>query len=282
MKKLILSLVAAGFAATTFAYDGGGMQMGNMLLYGVGTYSSQHGTTTEKFGTANSNTSDNPRVRNWQVAPGVGFNITDNIAIGVDGYWGGSRYTIDRKNLGGFPSVDQVKTYNWGVGPFARYSCALSQHFFAFGQLGAHYNKGRETNRYVTALTGGNSYVADDNFKGFDVSFTPAVGAMLTKTLGLTFSVGGVGYEYRKYDFSPNSPRYYPGAPGDNFTAKTNDFHITFGQQFNLGIQKYFGCSKMRHGHAEPMDDTRHMDTSDDESDNNNSRRRRSRKNDDD
>jgi len=275
MKKLILSLVAAGFAATSFAYDGGGMQMGNILLYGVGTYSSQHGTTTEKFGTANSNTSDNDRFRSWRVAPGVGFNITDNIAVGIDGFWAGSRYTIDRKNLGGFPSDDQRKTYDWGVGPFARYSCALSQHFFAFGQLGAHYVKGRQTYRTVTALTGGNSYVRDNDYKGFDVSFVPAVGAMLTKTLGLTFAVGGINYQYAKYDYSTQGL-----PPGSNRESKDNQFNVSFGRELNIGIQKYFGCSKMRHGHAEPMDDTRHMDTSDDESDNSKSRRR-SRKNDD-
>jgi hypothetical protein len=46
-----------------------------------------------------------------------------------------------------------------------------------------------------------------------------------------------------------------------------------------VGLQKTFGCHKVRH-HAEPMDETRHIDTSDDSDDNENGRRRH-RKNDD-
>ena len=130
MKKLVLSLVATSLVATSFAH-GGGMDQGNILLYGVGTYTSNGGTTTEKFGSANSNTTDNPKIHYWRISPGVGYNITDNIAIGVDGFYGASKYTIDRQNLSSFPSDDQMKTFDWGVGPFARYTMLLSQYFFA-------------------------------------------------------------------------------------------------------------------------------------------------------
>jgi hypothetical protein len=234
---------------------------GSILLYGVGTYISQGGTTTEKFGTGNANTTDNDKFQTWRIAPGVGYNITDNIAIGLDGFYGNTKTTIDRQNMTSFPGTDQYKTFNWGVGPFARYTCPLSQHFFAYGQGGAHYLNGRRTTRTVTAQSGGTSYVKDDNYKGFDISFVPAVGAMLTKTLGLTFSVGGVSYQYQKWDYSTQGR-----APGSNKESKENNFNISFGREVSFGIQKYFGCSKMHRGHhAEPMDDTRHMDTSDDE-----------------
>jgi hypothetical protein len=275
MKKLLLTLVAAGFAVSSFARGGGMMEQGSILLYGVGSYSSNNGSSTTKFGTANSNTSDNPRMRMWQVAPGIGFNITNNLAIGVDGFWGGTRMTYDRKTLGSFPSDDQRKTYDWGVGPFVRYTQPLSQYFFAFGQATAHYLDGRETYRTVTALTGGNSYVRDNDYRGFDVSFVPAVGAMLSRSWGLTFSVGGVSYQHLEYEYSTQ------GLPaGSNMESKDNQFNITFGQQFNLGIQKYIGMGRRVRGNAEPMDDTRRIDTTDEESDDNN-RRRRNRRNDD-
>ena len=100
---------------------------------------------------------------------------------------------------------------------------------------------------------------------------------MLTKSLGLTFSVGGIGYEYRKYDYSTQG---FPA--GSNLESKDNQFHVTFGQQFNFGIQKYFGCgNRMHHGNSEPMDETRHMDTSDDENTDSDKKKRRNRKNDD-
>ena len=261
MKKLILSLVATSLVATSFAHGGGMFDPGSILLYGVGGYSSQGGTTTEKFGSANSNTANNDKIHVWRISPGVGYNITNNIAIGIDGFYGDYKKTTDRKNLTSFPSDDQFKRFDWSVGPFARYSMPLSQHFFAFGQAGAHYIKGRETSRTVTAQSGGTSYVRDDNYKGFDISFMPAVGAMLTKTLGLTFSIGGLSYQYQKWDYSTQ------GLPaGSNVESKENNFNISFGREVSFGIQKYFGCSKMHRGHhAEPMDDTRHMDTSDDE-----------------
>src|SRR6478735_12812004 len=108
MKKFLLSFVATGLAATSFAH-GGGMDEGNILLYGLGTYSSQSGTTTEKFGNANSNTKDNDKIHTWKISLGVGYNITDNITVGLDGFYGDSKQTIDRKNLqfGGEPPIDQ-------------------------------------------------------------------------------------------------------------------------------------------------------------------------------
>ena len=254
------------------------MHEGNILLYGIGSYSNHHGTTTSKFGTANSSSSDNPREIMWEVSPGIGYNIMDNLTVGIDAYYTGTKTSNDKKNAAAFPFEDQVKTFDYGVGPFVRYSMPLSEHFFAFGQFSAHYLNGRVTTRTATALNGGDSYVRDDNYKGFDASLVPAIGAMLTKSLGLTFAVGGIGYEYKKYDYST---QLYPA--GSTLEGKDNQFVVTFGQQFNLGIQKYFGCGHHMHkSGAEPMDDTRHMDTSDDDMDSDKkSDRRRKRKSDD-
>ncbi len=273
MKKLLLSLVAAGLAVTSFA-RGNGMDQGNILLYGSAMYSSQHGSTTNKFGSANSNTSDNDRFRMWGINAGVGYNLTNRLALGVDGFWGGTRNTVDRKNLGFFPNDDRRKTYDYGVGPFVRYTQPLNQTFFAFGQATAHYLKGRETYRTVTALTGGNVYERDNNYKGFDVSFVPSIGANLTKTWGLTFSIGGIGYQYTTYDYSTQ------GLPaGSNRESKDNQFNFSFGQQVNIGVQKYIGCGRRHRSNVQPMDDTRRMDVSDDASEDNS--RRRNRRNDD-
>jgi hypothetical protein len=279
MKKLLLSLMAAGFAATSFA------QMGNcaggILLYGVGSYRNAHGSDTRSFSNANGTTIDRPRQLNWEVSPGLGFNITDNLSIGVDFNYTGSKTTMDRKDIG-FPfngyAVDQVKTFDYAVGPFVRYTMPIGEHFFWYGQLEAHYLRGRSTPRY-TNLLGTNSFSRDDNYKGVDVSYMPAVGVVVCKNVALTFGIGGISYDYRKYEF--NSDIY--ATAGSEHTAKTNNFDVSFGRQFNIGVQKTFGCHKMRH-HAEPMDDTRHMDTSDDSSEDDDSssrKRRRNRKNDD-
>ncbi len=281
MKKLALSLVAASLAATSFAYDGHGhpaFQMGNILLYGVGSYSNSHGTTSSKYATANTSTTDQPRILNWEVSPGVGFNITDNLTLGIDFNYTGSKTTYDRKALSFSPyAEDQVKTFDYGVGPFVRYTQPLGEHFFVYGQAQAHYLRGRVTTRTVTAQVGGNSFVRDDNYKGVDASFMPALGVMVTRSLGLSFGFGGVGYAYTKYDYSTQ------GLPaGSESTAKNNDFFVTFGNQFNVGVQKYFGCGMMhRHHHGEEsMDDTRHMDTNDDTMDNDSDKKKKKRNDD--
>jgi hypothetical protein len=148
----------------------------------------------------------------------------------------------------------------------------IAGRFFWYGQLEAHYLKGRVTTR-STNLSGSNSFVKDDDHKGFDAMYTPAVGILVCKSVAVTFGIGGIGYQYLKYDYSTQ------GMPaGSELTAKTNNFNVSLGQQVNIGVQKYFGCGHghMRH-HAEPMDETRHMDTNDDNDDNG----KRNRKNDD-
>lgn len=282
MKKLILSLMAAGFAATSYAQVN---CPGGLLLYGVGSYSNSHGSSTSKFSNANANTINDPRSLMWEVSPGLGFNITNNLTIGIDFNYTGSKTTWDRKDpsiYGNNPIVpatygeDQVKTYDWALGPFVRYTKSISPMFFAYGQFEAHYLSGRRTTRTVTQMVGGNSFTRDDNYKGVDVSFMPAVGINVSPSVALTFGVGGVGYEYTKWDFSTQG---YPA--GTELTGKNNNFEVSFGRQFNVGIQKSFGCVRPRH-HREPMDDTRAIDTSDDESTDSDSRSKRRRRSNDD
>ncbi len=282
MKKLILTLLAGGLAAgSAFAHGGNDcFNAGNILLYGVGSYTNSHGSDNTSFASASGTTIDRPRMLNWTVSPGIGFNVADNLTIGVDFNYNGSKTTYDRKDVS-FGSngygTDMTRTFNYGVGPFVRYSMPIGEHFFWYGQLEAHYLRGRFTTRSTNA-TGSNSFVKDDNYKGVDAMYTPAVGVMVCKSVALTFGIGGIGYEYRKYDFSTQ------GQPaGFEHTAKTNDFNVSFGQQVNIGVQKYFGCGHKMHGHHEPMDDTHSMDApeGDSKEDNGDGGRRRKRKNDD-
>ncbi|MEO6831083.1 MAG: hypothetical protein ABI378_02500 [Chitinophagaceae bacterium] len=280
MKKTILSLFAAAFAAASFAQSGncsnscaGGSctPPGSILLYGEGSYSNLSSNNTSKFGAANPNTVDNPHKQTWKVSPGIGFNVNEYLTIGVDVNYTGSKTDYDRKTLnfaGGNLPFDRITSSDFGIGPFIRVTHCLGEHFFGFGQLTAHYIDGRESFRTVTQPIGGNSFNSDNKYKGVNASFVPVIGAMITKTIGLTFSVGGVSYEYRKNDYS----NYLKGttAPGSNFDGKSKNFNIDFGKQVNFGVQKYFGGHKMHRGHREPMDEMRKMDTQDDDGDDSN------------
>ena len=263
MKKLLLSITAAGLVATSFARGNGGgingFDAGNFLLYGVGSYSNSYGTGTQKFGGANSVTSDNPQYINWRIAPGIGYNITDNLTLGVDGSYGESKTNFDRRTITTFPATTKYHTFEYTMGPFIRYSYPLGEHFFAFGQFTAHYVRGRSTTYTSAQSVGGAVYSKDDNYKGVDGMLTPALGVKLTKSLGLTFAIGSVNYSYIKTNYSTQGY-----AAGTELTGKQFGFGATFGQEFTFGIQKYFGGMHRMHHHAEMMDDTRHMDTTDD------------------
>jgi opacity protein-like surface antigen len=264
MKKLILSLMAAGVAVTSFAQGGAAIHPGDVIVYGNLGILTTGGTTTTKFGSANSNTTDNDKRVLWHINPGVGYNLTDHITVGLDGYYSNDKKTIDRENLNFStgPQVDQYKRWDYGIGAFGRYTQGLNKHFFVYGQLTSHYLDGRVSRRTVTAATGGDSYTADDNYKGFDVDFYPAIGVNITRNWVMTLAFGGVNYNYTHWDKSTQ------GEPaGSNRESNNSNFNLTFGQGFSFGITRVFACHHRHGGHAEPMDDTRHIDTSDDESD---------------
>ena len=270
MKKLILSLFAAGFAASSFAQAPccksgfAGNKQGNLLIYGMASYSSLSGNETEKFGTFNSQTTNIPRVNKWTLSPGIGFNVTNNLTVGAELNWRNSNIVYDRLDtsvIKSFPAVDQKKTFDYALGVFVRHTMRLSDVFFCYGQASAHFLYGRESYRTVTALVGGNSWLRDNNYRGWDLGFMPAIGANLTKTLGMTFAFGGVSFSHKEFDLRYDR-QYWPA--GSNKERTENQFDFSFAKRFELGIQKYIVMNKRHHKMAEPMDETRQMDTNDD------------------
>lgn len=269
MKKLFLSLAVAATATSAFAQTD---LSHSVLLYGEGGFRSTHGSDRISNSGISSST-DRPRTREYIVAPGVGFAVNKHITIGVNGSYTGSKLDLDKKGqAAGFNYETKMREFQ--VGPFIRYTQMLGEHFFVFGQLNVNYMNGKETNYYY--LTSGPNSSTEDTYNGVNASYFPAVGVMFSKSAALSFNIGGIGYQYQKYDFDNN------GVPGLEQTSKRSEFALSMGQQFNLGIQKYFGCGrgKMK-GHHQMMDDTRMMDTSDD-NDESDMPKRKSRKNDDD
>lgn len=270
MKKLILSLAVAACATGASAQTN---LAGSVLLYGTGGYASTHGSDENSFSGIGTKT-DAPRTRNYIVAPGIGFNINNHLTVGVNFSYVGAKTDFDKSTLTTGDTYE-TKTREFGVGPFVRYTQMLGEHFFVFGQLNVNYLNGKATN-YAYQISGPNSST-EDTWNGVSANYFPAVGVMFAKSCALSFSIGGIGYEYRKYDYDNG------GVVGLERTAKRSSFDVSIGQQFNLGIQKYFGCGRGHHkmkGHHEMMDDTRMMDTKDDE-DESDMPKRKTRKNDD-
>lgn len=219
MKKLILALLATG------AFVSANAQAGSILLYGNAGYSSVNDTAK-----AQNNT------RNWNVNPGIGYQINSCLTVGLNFGFGEQTYKTNLPGTAG----DRTVMNHYNVGIFARCSHAImgSKIFSAYGQLDLSYMGGYTTRGSVPSY---------DKYTGFGGDLYPAIGVNCGHGVALNFGIGGLGY----------SSTTYTG----HSTAATS-FNVTFGQQANIGVSKNFGGHKM-HGHHEPGDDTRRMDDGD-------------------
>jgi len=201
-------------------------QEGSILLYGnAGIQSITDASKNNTF--------------NWNVTPGIGYQLNQNWTVGLNlGYGQNTQKLNDSSNR------NSVNSYKVGV--FGRYAHAIgdSKIFTWYGQLDLGY-----AGQYTTD----GSAAATDKASGIAADLFPALGVNVGCNWALNFSVGGISYNTLKANDAP------AGIP--NNTQST--FNFTLGQQVNIGLSKNFGGHKM-HGHHEPGDEMRHMDTSDD------------------
>ncbi len=173
----------------------------------------------------------------WNVNPGVGFQVSNNFTIGIAG-----GYFVDSAfKFKGVSDKDVQSHFNAGI--FARYSSnTIANIFSIYTQLDAGYMSGHEAV--------GGTEVKGTKWTGFMVGITPAVSVNVCHGFALNFSFGGLSFMSQKYDVT--------GAT----SASTINFN--FGKQMNIGVSKNFGGHKA-HGHHEPGDESRKIDTSDDD-----------------
>jgi hypothetical protein len=218
MKKLLLSIIAAGSIAVANA------QAGSWLVYGNVGYNSMTDAAKTKTNTLNFN-------------PGVGYQFNTMWTAGVAVQMTNTSSTPD----GGSAAKDNTL----GLGVFGRYTKPVNNIFSLYAQLDIA-SITRNTDDGLGTPTSTVKYT------GLWINLAPAVSVHIPGWFEMNFSFGGLSNTTSKSD-----------APGAN-TASTLDF--TFGKTVNIGISKNFGMKKM-HGHHEPGDDTRHMNTKDDDDD---------------
>lgn len=255
MKKILLTLLAAGALAPTFAQVG---MKNSWVAYASGLY----GSTRGEFNSGGISV-DQPSYRQLAINPGLGYQFTDRLAIGVNFELSG--YKIEsRDNTPG--SRESVRSRDIVVGPFVRYTMPLGERFFWFTQADFGYTSGKD--REVINGTPDIENEIDRN--GVRGRLFPSVGVSFSRTMSLAFNVGGIQYEYERTDF------------GLNQEQKNSTLLVNFGQVVGFTVQKYFGGRRYG-GSRQPMDETRRMDTSDDdeEDDDDRPRRRRNRDKDD-
>lgn len=245
MKKLLLAIAAVSIFATADA------QKNTFLKYGTGHIYS------EKNDNGNGNES---RTFNWSINPGVGYQFTDNITLGIQGgYW--STFNEDRTANPTNTQWTRVATEyrEWQIGAFFRYTHYLSQRFFMFGQIDLSYVAGQDIlENEVRTIDFVNNRIDEsvnynyDYYNGFQAFYTPMIGIFVHDGLALNFGIGNIGYRYTTYE-----------APT---TRESSNFVFNIGNQFNFGISKNIKC-KHRTGNVKPGDDLRRlrMDDNDDD-----------------
>jgi len=156
----------------------------------------------------------------FNINPGFGYQFHKNMTVGVQGGYSNETYP---------GSVGDSVLSGYSAGAFFRYTHYLNNTFFLFAHLNAGY-----MSQTVDFPVGGSLEVT-----GFGAQITPAIGVNVGKGLALNFGVGGLGFSSMDYG------------------ATVTNFNLSFGQQFNIGISKNFGCCK-KGGHCAPGDDMRH------------------------
>jgi hypothetical protein len=177
-------------------------QKGSVLVMGSIEYNSQNV----------SNSGSETKYNSFAFLPKVGYQFHQNWTAGLEAGVGTA------KNEAG---NTENKTNNFSLGGFLRYSKPLNQTFSAYADLGLGYQNTKTTNRngFTTFTNEGD---------GFYVGVTPAIFINVNKGFGLNFNIGGLGYNTLNFD----------GNNGNGDTVK--NFHLSFGQQFSVGISKNF------------------------------------------
>ena len=169
-----------------------------------------------------------------QFNPGVGYQFDDMWTAGVTVRLNDSSITPD----GG----SKIKANSMGIGVFGRYSKPINNVFSFYAQLDV-LSTSSKTDPSSDATS----------FSGMWIGVTPAISVHIPKWFEMNFSFGGLSYMTNKSKLS-----------GANTASELN---FNFGQTVNIGISKNFGTGKKMHGHHEPGEDTRHMNTKDDDDD---------------
>ncbi|WP_374174809.1 outer membrane beta-barrel protein [Flavobacterium tructae] len=197
MKKMLLIL-----ALTMFSFANA--QKGSVLVMGSVYYNSE---TVSELGADNKN-------HYFGFAPKVGYQFHENWTAGVEVGISATKQGNDNY---------EYKDQTLSTGGFLRYSKPLGEIFSVYADLGAGFQKRKETYENNFANT-----VTVNKGDGFYIGVTPALLINVGKGFGLNFNIGGLKYDTLNYDENNGA--------GDS----RKRFNFTFGNAFSIGISKNF------------------------------------------
>lgn len=179
MKKIILSIAAVfafgiANAQETTTEGGKGFSNGDIFMSGsVGFNSSKTGDFTAS---------------NFEVAPSIGFFVSENIAVGLRLGFGNEKLDFDGED---------VKNNTFSAGAFGRYYWTPQNDFSLFGELSFMYNS--TDNEF--AVVDGELVAADFKTTGFEIAVRPGVSYFISSNFAMEATIGSLGYSTEKPDF---------------------------------------------------------------------------------
>lgn len=241
MKKFILVLLAMATVGVAQA------QKGTILLYG------NAGLHTEKDDMGGGN---EDKQFDWNINPGIGYQFTDNITVGVQGGFMSMKNTnlATTSLLGVTTEVETINKMNgYQAGVFFRYGMKISKMFTLFDQIDASYLAGKSTTDATTTVNPGGStsipQVINDEYNGFAARLFPGLQVHVKDGMAINFSFGGLEYRTITTDMNNNAS-----------SVTTSSFDLTLWEQFNFGVSYNIGngnCCSRKGGSGRPGDDLR-------------------------
>ncbi|PJJ48407.1 hypothetical protein [Hymenobacter chitinivorans] len=228
MKKIFLLGLLALSAEAIQAQSIGA---GTVSLGGSVGYSRDKSTTS---GTYNNQTySTETTSSQFHFTPSVGYFFADNLAIGLSlGY---SSYREPYSTYTPAPGVVRAEldpTTVVRVGPYVQYYKMFTEQFGVVGTLAGGFQKAK-TYDYVNNGT----LISEQKGSGLYAGLTPSIVFFPIPKLGLSASIGGLGYESMDFDYPTNA-----GNAPSGYENKTNTLGANFGlDQLQFGGTFYFG-----------------------------------------
>ncbi|MBF9223428.1 hypothetical protein [Hymenobacter ruricola] len=237
MKKIgFLVLLAASIqAAWGQSIEAGTVSLGGSVGYSRTTTNTTNtsnnvntipiSTTTYSFETTNTR---------FIFSPVVGYFIADNIAVGVNLGYQASK-DVSTTSAPSPPREALPATITLQIGPYFQYYKLLSAQFGILGTLSAGYQK---SNAYGYDNGGNGTTVLELKGSGIYASVTPAIVFFPIAKLGLSASIGSLGYSQFDYNFPTGLNIVTPAG----HQSETSTFGATFGfSQLQFGGTYYFG-----------------------------------------
>lgn len=204
---------------TTISHAQTTLKAGTVQLGGTISYSQDKSTTSGQY----------DEYQTFYIAPAVGYFVLDNLAVGINGNFSAGTNNSSNATYSSFPSSRETHTKGYEIGPFVQYYRMLSEKFGITGWLGANYLKTTST---YTAVTNGIANSGDTAGDGFYARLTPSIIFFPVSSLGISASIGGVGYSHN----NAYKTDYYNG------NGNSTSFGASFGlSQLAFSGAYYFG-----------------------------------------